>query len=55
MAALSYIVLFVLPIMAFIAIARLIDEESPWSKLDFVIFCVALLGFGAAILVFIDS
>lgn len=55
MLVLSYIVLFVLPILAFLALARAMDEHAPWSILRVVIFNAMLFGIGAAILAFIDG
>ena len=50
MSVLAYAILFLVPVLAVIALARAMDEESPWRLRDAIIFNIALFCIGAAVL-----
>jgi hypothetical protein len=54
MTLLSYAVLFLLPLLSFVALARAMDEESPWRLRDAISFNVVLFSIGAAMLAVLE-
>ena len=54
MSVVVYSILFFLPVLAFVALARAMDEESPWRQRDAIIFNGCLFCIGVALLAVLE-
>ena len=54
MSVVVYSILFLLPVLGFVAIARAIDEESSWRLRDAIIFNGVLFCIGAGLLAVLE-
>ena len=54
MTLVAFAVVFLLPLLAFVALARVLDEGSPWRLREAMSFNIALFCIGASVLVVLE-